>query len=184
VALGLDHLVVAARTLEEGGAWVRQRLGVVPVAGGKHAAMGTHNHLLGLDRGQYLEVIAVDPAAPAPPRPRWFGLDSNAMRARLAAGPALVHWVVRTDDLEGALADYPEPVEILHFERGNFRWRMGVPRDGRIPCDGQCPTLIQWEEGPHPSETLPPSGCSLLEFHTAGTMTATFATPAGIRTLP
>lgn len=184
MALGLDHLVVAARTLEEGGAWVEARLGAAPVPGGKHATMGTHNRLLALGRGQYLEVIAIDPAAPAPGRPRWFGLDSNAMRARLAAGPALVHWVVRTDDLEEALADYPEPVEMLAFERGNFRWRMGVPRDGRIPCGGQCPTLIQWEDGPHPSESLPPSGCSLLEFRTAGALSATFATPAGKRTLP
>jgi hypothetical protein len=176
--------VVAARTLEEGGAWVEARLGVAPVPGGKHAAMGTHNTLLALGRGQYLEVIAVDPAAPAPARPRWFGLDSNAMRTRLAAGPALIHWVVRTDDLEAALADYPEPVEVLQFERGQFRWRMGVPPDGRIPGDGLWPTLIQWEEGPHPSETLPPSGCSLLEFRTAGALAATFATRAGRRTLP
>jgi hypothetical protein len=182
VALALDHLVVAARTLEEGGAWVEARLGAAPVPGGKHPAMGTHNRLLGLDRGQYLEVIAVDPAAPAPARPRWFALDSNAMRALLAGGPALIHWVVRTDDLEDALRDYPEPVEILPFERGKFRWRMGVPRDGRIPCG--CPTLIQWEDGPHPSETLPPSGCSLLEFRTAGALSATFATPAGKRSLP
>jgi len=184
MALGLDHLVVAARTLEEGGAWVEARLGVAPVPGGKHATMGTHNRLLALGRGQYLEVIAVDPAAATPERPRWFGLDSNAMRARLAAGPALIHWVVRTDDLEAALADYPEAVDVLDFERGNFRWRMGVPRDGRIPCDGQCPTLIQWEDGAHPSETLAPSGVSLIEFRTAGALAATFATPAGRRTLP
>jgi hypothetical protein len=61
---------------------------------------------------------------------------------------------------------------------------MGVPRDGRIPCDGQCPTLSQWDDGPHPSETLPPSGCSLLEFRTAGSLAATFATPAGRSSLP
>lgn len=182
--LAFDHLVVGARTLAEGGAWVEAKLGVAPVEGGKHAAMGTHNRLLSLGRGQYLEVIAVDPDAPPPRRPRWFGLDSSAMRARLAAGPGLIHWVVRTDDIEEALRDYPEPVEVLALERGGLRWRIGVPRDGRIPCAGQCPTLIQWEGGAHPSETLPPSGCQLLEFRSAGGLAATFSTPAGKRRLP
>ena len=34
----LDHIVVAARTLEEGSAWVEAALGVAPVPGGKHAS--------------------------------------------------------------------------------------------------------------------------------------------------
>ena len=46
MALALDHLVVAARTLEEGVAWVESRLGIAMGPGGKHAAMGTHNRLL------------------------------------------------------------------------------------------------------------------------------------------
>jgi hypothetical protein len=28
----------------------------------------------------YLEIIATDPEAPAPGRPRWFGLDQPALR--------------------------------------------------------------------------------------------------------
>ena len=44
-----DHLVVAARTLEEGAAWVEARLGVAPVPGGKHPTMGTHNRLLRIE---------------------------------------------------------------------------------------------------------------------------------------
>ena len=45
----LDHLVVAARTLEEGAAWVEAKLGVPMAGGGKHDLMGTHNRLLRLD---------------------------------------------------------------------------------------------------------------------------------------
>jgi hypothetical protein len=59
----LDHLVVAARTLEEGAAWVTGRLGVSMAPGGKHALMGTHNRLLSLGARAYLEVIAIDPDA-------------------------------------------------------------------------------------------------------------------------
>lgn len=35
----------------------------------------------------------MDPDAPAPARPRWFALDSPALQARLAWGPALVQWL-------------------------------------------------------------------------------------------
>ena len=180
----LDHLVVAARTLDEGAAWVESKLGVAMASGGKHPLMGTHNRLLKLDAGRFLEVIAIDPEAPAPSRPRWFELDTPAMRARLAKGPALIHWVHRTDDLEHALAGYPERVEILSLSRGAYRWRMGVPPDGRLPASGTAPTLIQWD-GPHPCDALPESGCALTKFSAAqGALSAIFATPGGTRTIP
>jgi hypothetical protein len=179
MALEFDHLVVAARTLEEGS---MSRLGAPMVPGGKHALMGTHNRLLSLGHRRFLEVIAIDPGAPAPPRPRWFGLDTPAMKAQLDRGPALIHWVMRTDDIENALREYPEAVEILQLERGEYRWRIGVPRDGRLPCDGACPTLIQWEGGLHPADRLPESGCMLLDLGRESQ--AQFSTPAGRRSLP
>jgi hypothetical protein len=70
----LDHLVVAARSLDDGVAWCEATLGVVPAAGGGHAPMGTHNRLLAVSSARfphsYLEIVAVDPEAPAPSRPR------------------------------------------------------------------------------------------------------------------
>jgi hypothetical protein len=152
--------------------------------GGKHALMGTHNRLLKLDARRFLEVIAIDPDAPAPARPRWFGLDTPAMHARLAKGPALIHWVDRTDDLEGALARYPEKVEILSLARGSYRWRIGVPPDGRLPANGGAATLIQWDDA-HPWDALPDTGVSLLEFNAKqGALSAVFGTPGGTRTIP
>jgi hypothetical protein len=181
----LDHLVVAARSLEEGAAWVEARLAVKMANGGRHALMGTHNRLLRLDAGRYLEVIAIDPEAPGPRRPRWFELDSPSMKSRLAKGPALIHWVERTGDLEAALGDDRNNIEILELSRGPYRWRMGVPRDGRLPGGGTRPTLIQWEGGVHPWDGLPETGVSLLEFrHGSGPLSATFVTPAGPRTMP
>ena len=143
----IDHLVVAARTLDEGAAWVESKLGVAPVPGGKHPVMGTHNRLLFIGPGRFLEVIAVDPDAEEPGRARWFDLDDPAMRARIARAPELIHWVERTDDIDAALRQYAEPVEVLSLARGNYRWRIGVPRDGRRPGGGTLPTLIQWEGG-------------------------------------
>jgi len=162
LSLALDHLVVAARTLEGGAAWLEARLGVAPVAGGKHAGMGTHNLLLSLGPGAYLEIIAIDPQAPAPARPRWFSLDDPAMRARLAKAPGLAHWVVRTGDLAAARASLGERVgEVLDLERGDYRWRIGVPADGLLPEGGAFPTLIEWQGDRHPAATLPDAGCRL-----------------------
>ena len=158
----IDHLIVAARTLEEGAAWLEARLGVPTSPGGKHAAMGTHTRLLSLGAGRYVEIIAVDPEAPPPGRPRWFGLDTPEMAARLARGPALVHWVARTDDMDQAVAATAAgQSDVLALSRGRFHWRIAVSRSGHLAQDGIAPTIIEWVAGGHPSEFLPDVGCRL-----------------------
>lgn len=159
--ISFDHLVVAAAKLDEGVAWIESRLGVPMGPGGKHAAMSTHNRLLSLGPGRFLEVIAIDPDAPPPGRPRWFELDTPEMAHRLVHGPALVHWVARADDLDAALAATSggRP-EVLRLSRGEFRWSIGVPPTGRLALGGVAPTMIRWE-GAHPSERLADSGCRL-----------------------
>jgi Glyoxalase-like domain len=161
--LRFDHLVIAARALAEGVEWVERRLGVDMGPGGKHDVMGTHNRLLALGPGRFLEVMAIDPEAQPPMQPRWFDLDSPAMQVRLARGPALIHWVARTDDIEAAVAaatataDAPE---IIPVSRGKFRWKIGVPSDGRLTAGGISPTIIQWFSA-HPAGVLPDAGCRL-----------------------
>ena len=167
MALALDHIVIAAATLVEGVSHVEERLGVAMGPGGKHATMGTHNRLLSLGPGRFLEVIAIDPDAPPPGRPRWFTLDAPATRERLARGPFLIHWVVRSDDIARSLAAIgAQPVEILALSRGDYRWRIGVPADGGLANHGTSPTVIQWQ-GHQPADALAESGCRLerLELH-------------------
>jgi len=161
VELRFDHVVIAARTLGEGVNWVERRLGVTVASGGKHDVMGTHNRLLSLGPGRFLEVISIDPEAPHPLQPRWFELDTPTMKERLAKGPALIHWVARSDDIEAALdaVGGPRP-EVLALSRGAFRWKIGVPADGHLEQGGVQPTVIQWF-GQHPADVLPDSGCRL-----------------------
>ncbi|MBL8490845.1 MAG: VOC family protein [Rhodocyclaceae bacterium] len=161
----VDHLVVAAADLESGSAWLESRLGARLAGGGRHAAMGTHNRLLRLGEGHYLELIAIDPEAPAPGRRRWFDLDSPAMATALAERPRLVHWVARTPDLAGAAATCREPLgDLLSMARGDFRWRITVAAGGAPPLGGLLPSLIQWELPFHPADRLPESGCRLMKL--------------------
>lgn len=181
--LRLDHLVVCARTLEEGVQYVADKLGATPTGGGAHPLMRTHNRLLGLWGGVYLEVIAIDPgarsaaASPTPGRARLFALDNPEVQARLEKGPYLSHWVARVEppkDLARWRAQYPQRIpELVPMTRGDLSWQLGVPLDGSFPCwqgagDGVLPSLIQWDTPRHPSQTLADTGIvlrSLTAYH-------------------
>lgn len=157
--LSLDHLAVSAETLDAGTAHVEAALGVRLQDGGKHPLMGTHNRLLGLADGLYLEVIAIDPAAPAPQRARWFGLDT------FSGNPRLTNWIARTDDLAKAVAASPPDAGTpIALSRGDLRWQMAVPDDGVLPFGGSFPALIEWGGDAHPAARLTPSGCTLKRF--------------------
>lgn len=179
-AARLDHLVVAAPSLEAGVAWCEHTLGVTPGPGGEHPLMGTHNHLLRLPcvhvpahlPPPYLEIIAINPEATpmrAPGQRRWFDLDDPALQARLQAqGPALIHWVVRLPNVDAAVT----ALAGLGLDRGTvvpaarptpaglLQWRITVRDDGQRLFDGTLPTLIEWN-GNHPASHMPDSGLCL-----------------------
>jgi hypothetical protein len=168
----LDHIVIGAQSLPAGVAWVEQQLGVAPVAGGRHDAMGTHNALLRLGPRCYLEVIAIDPHAAPPQRPRWFSLDEPPMQARLAQSPALITWVLRSASLATACARVPDLGDILTMRRGDFHWKIAVPDTGSLPWGGVLPAAIEWEPDSsgavlHPCDRLPASDCELVRLELA-----------------
>ncbi len=175
----VDHLVVAAASLAQGAAWCAATLGVEPGPGGRHALFGTHNRLLRLDgpgfERCYLEIIAPDPEAPAPPRPRWFGLDTPALRAAVAGQPRLVHVVARCDDVAAVrarvVAAGHDTGPVLEAGRdtpgGRLEWSITVPDDGSLGAGGALPTLLQWR-GAHPTDAMPPSGLALRALRLGG----------------
>lgn len=176
----IDHLVVAAPSLDAGVAWAEATLGVTPAPGGAHPLFGTHNRLLHLSgpAACYLEIIAIDPNATPlrlPPLKRWFDLDDPALQARITAqGPQLLHWVARVDGIGAAYtalaAQGIERGHVIEASRptpeGLLRWQITVRDDGQRLFDGALPTLIQWN-GRHPSEHLPPSGLRLQALRLA-----------------
>ncbi|UEL27309.1 VOC family protein [Pseudarthrobacter sp. L1SW] len=171
----IDHLVIAADSLEQGTAWCEALFGVQPSGGGKHALMGTHNHVMDISTERfpqcYLEIIAVDPGAPEPGRPRWFGLDQPALREAVRERPRLVHAVARTAALEtlrqGLATCGLDPGVPVAVQRdspyGTLKWLITVREDGRTECGGALPTLIEWT-GPHPCDHLPQTALALQEL--------------------
>ncbi|GIL39793.1 VOC family protein [Roseiterribacter gracilis] len=204
----LDHITVAAATLDEAARYVEERLGIDSGPGGAHARMGTHNRLLRLGPALFLEMIAPDPDNPTPPQ-HWFGLgDAINLSSLQRNGPRLATWVVRTGDIAlGARS----PIALgpaARVARGNLEWSITVPEDGSMPADGAMPTLIQWPDGPHPASRMHDAGatlvglqvrspedvagaCAAIGFHDprvtfetgALQLTAKIATPHGVRTL-
>lgn len=183
----LDHLVVAARTLDQGLDWCEATLGVRPSAGGQHVFMGTHNRVLDISSAQfartYLEIIAIDPSLPPPPHARWFDLDDAALQRELIDTPRLVHWVARVADIDAACAAQRaagiDCGVVTRAERGALRWRITLRADGRRMDGGASPALIRWD-GPHPTDAMAASPVRLASFSSAPQpLAAALVTPRG-----
>jgi len=187
MAARIDHLVIAAATLEQGVAWCEATLGVVPAPGGEHPLMGTHNRVLRIATVDYprayLEIIAIQPGR-TPQRPRrWFDLDDETVRDALArGGPRLLHFVASVPDVRAAVnawqslrIDRGEPAAASRMTpRGLLAWQITVRDDGQRLFQGALPTLIEWGET-HPASALPESGVTLQA------LTATHPQAASLR---
>lgn len=159
----IDHIVLGARTLEEGAAFVEQHLGVKPQPGGKHEGAGTHNMLLGLGPDCYLEIIAPDPSQPEPAHPRLFDLDDPAMKLMLEAEPRLIAWVARTTAMDAVMARLgPRGGEVREMHRGDLHWRMALPPQ-RQDMDNLLPPMIEWK-GERAGKRLRDSHLRLVEL--------------------
>lgn len=161
----LDHLVVGAASLEQGIAYIKEQLGVDIPKGGEHPLMGTHNHLMQLGNDVFLEVIAINPDAPAPARPRWYGLDDPFVRKQIEQQPQLLTWVVNTPDLTYLLSQNSFAFgEATPVSRGDLHWHFAIPDDGRLLASGMLPSLMQWHTETHPAKRMRDVGCILTRL--------------------
>lgn len=149
----VDHLVWAGPDLDRLVEHVTVQTGTTPVYGGRHEGRGTHNYLVGLGPGRYLELLGPDPGQPEPSRPRPMRVDG-------LTDAALVGWAVRTDDIEGRVAAARDrgydPGDIAEMSRRTsdgtlLTWRLTPPEGG---FDGVVPFVIDWLDSPHPASGL------------------------------
>lgn len=183
----VDHLVVAARTLQEGVQWCEDALGITPGPGGEHPLFGTHNRLFRIATVNYprayFEIIAINSIAaraintpPSNVNRCWFDLDSSELQDAIKSSPRLVHFVANTSNVQAACT----ALKALGIDRGPavqasrmtptglLQWQITVREDGQRLWSGGLPTLIQWgapDEAPsvavHPANNMPDSGVAL-----------------------
>ena len=168
----IDHIVVVARTLEQGMAWCEATLGITPEMGGEHPQFGTHNRLFKIATPMfplaYFEIIAIKNNATnniaaqstnttasgqnSVKNNRWFDMDDAALQAAVAKEPRLVHFVAQTDDIQAGRTalkalgiDRGPAVEASrHTRKGRLEWKITVRDDGQRLFNGALPSLIQW----------------------------------------
>jgi catechol 2,3-dioxygenase-like lactoylglutathione lyase family enzyme len=135
---GIDHIVIAVPDLA-----LAQKsyeaLGFTVVPGGRHP-VGSHNALIALADGSYIELIAFyEPS----PRHKWW--------LPLQKGGGLVDFCMQTDDLLGDTAawrragvaiDDPSPLSRVRPDGYHLKWVLSIPRDAH---KGVVPFLIQDE---------------------------------------
>ncbi|HEV2056919.1 MAG TPA: VOC family protein [Methylomirabilota bacterium] len=138
--LGVDHFVIAVGDLAA--------LGFSVVPGGRHAA-GTHNALIALAAGAYIELIAFHEPYP---EHRWW--------TALGRGGGLVDYCLQTDDLAAATGAFrragvamtdPKPSVRTRPDGFAVRWVLALAEG---PQRGVAPFLIR-DEGPR-AERVPP----------------------------
>jgi len=149
----IDHLVFASPDLEASRAELEFRLGVRATDGGQHMGRGTRNALIAMGPSSYLELIGPDREQPAPPAPRWFGID-RLTHTRLVA------WAVKSDDVGRVISEAAKagvPMGALasgsrtRADGAVLQWRFTDPTT--VVADGLMPFFIDWNAGPHPAET-------------------------------
>ena len=158
----LDHLLWEEFRLEEGETRFADLTGVSPAFGGAHPDRGTHNSLLSLGEGVYLEIIAPNPA-----QAEAFGFPEEAPPG---FEPGLFAFGMKSDDLEHVRHSVERAglsassLQDVSRERPNgevLRWQTLIIEGhdfGHV-----VPFFTRSDGAPHPSET-PPKGCELLEF--------------------
>jgi Glyoxalase-like domain len=157
----VDHLIVGCHDLESGIAAIEAATGIRAASGGVHPGRGTRNALLSMGTGQYLEIIAPDPAQPTI---TWF----TAIRGMTA--PQLIGWAAAAVGIDAVARRFRDArIACTGPTRGSrarpdgtlLAWQTVVLDDD---AGGVLPFFIEWSsDSVHPSVDSP-DGCALARF--------------------
>lgn len=159
----IDHLVYAVPDLKKSIKDLSKLLGVEVIYGGEHKSEGTHNALVNLGNGCYLELLAIDKNNTNISKKRWMGMD-------LLTEPMLTRWAIKSDNLEEDAAI----LKAAHPQMGNIKtgsrkktdgstlsWALSMPL--AAPLVEVLPFALDWKDSIHPTESLP-DVCQLVEL--------------------
>jgi hypothetical protein len=161
-AAQIDHVMLGIDDLDRGVQAFEAATGVKPVYGGKHPG-GTHNALVSLGDGIYLEILAVQQ-----------GVTVQEDYAHLKQIKTLtpIGWAVSSKDsaqlrnrLSAAGIAMSEPVDGSRTtpQGSRLSWQSFLLKES----SSEVPFFIMWsEQTAHPSTTSP-SGCKLQQWRIA-----------------
>lgn len=158
----IDHLLWAVPDLADGCRQMHTRAGVEPTPGGRHPGVGTHNALLSLGSGRYLEIIAPDPT-----QDHFTGLGTFLEHLET---PTLLTWCAATNNIDtlaatahtaGLTHSKPFPMSRRRPDGVQLRWRILLLDAHDLGL--AVPFFIQWDTPHHPSASAP-EGCHLKNF--------------------
>ena len=101
----IDHVIYGTADLDVAAARVQAELGLTAVAGGRHDGIGTHNRIVALGDGSFLELLAV-----ADPQEASGSKLGAALRSAIARGDGPLGWAVAVDDLGPVAARLGTPI--------------------------------------------------------------------------
>lgn len=156
----IDHIVYAVSDLNSGIEWIEAQLGVRPQLGGKHHVWGTHNAILGLGEGAYLEVIAPDPdlEPPAAGIPNVFSSKGSDRISTWAAKCSNIEQVQTRAHRAGLNLGKTVTGSRIRGDGSKLRWSLTDPITEVM--NGLVPFFIDWGKSIHPSVGAP-EGCRL-----------------------
>lgn len=93
-AVRIDHVIYGTRDLDIAVARIEAALGLPAVAGGRHEGLGTHNRIVPLSDGSFIELLAVADEQEAKGSPL-----GAALLAGIARGDGLLGWAVAVEDV-------------------------------------------------------------------------------------
>lgn len=148
--LEFDHILYAGPDLEDLRADFERRSGLQAAQGGRHANWGTHNALVGLGAGLYLELVAPEPGSSGP----WA--DAFAP----LPGPSLQAWCVRAGPASEVVARLARAGVGSRWVEGSralpgggvLTWELVFPVGHEF--GGALPFFIDWGRSTHPSAAL------------------------------
>lgn len=164
--LEVDHIVLAAPNLNEAIDYFKNQLNTIPVTGGRHIGLGTHNALLGLGdpyQKLYLELLAIDPEDHSTYATYPMGITKNIL------APYVASWCLRCSthkDIELINTEMKKIGE--KYNHGEIRkgqrkktsgeilsWKIAINYENILTSQGQIPFLIQWDNlADHPTTQL------------------------------
>ncbi len=143
--LGIDHLVIAVRDLDDAADELERCVGLAATGGGRHPKLGTENRLVWL-ADSYVELVSI--ADPGIAEGSWLGVPTIAALER---GGGLATWAIATDSIDADVAALreigagfgdPTPGERLRPDGAAVRWRLAI---GGALGPAEPPFLIQHE---------------------------------------